>query len=255
MCNCNTQMDIRGRCCPYNNKKKFLNCRAMLDTAFFHFENDYDIYRQLEATDNADYEKIIKAFLKKIGIKECSWNNRFMDMFIEKYNEDNEISETKNIIEELKDLLVKVETFKNKRGTDLVYIKDLDDIVEDYCFKEEFGSWFYKMDRVYEEFENKINGKQHTNNVKIKNEIKELYKKLDDKHSKFFQDKYFNKFQFRRHRIVQGCFMNDYDYQTYRITKVTKTYIEAFPMYFNGKNGDIRKFSKPSAFKRFVYDM
>lgn len=255
MCKCNTQMDIRGRCCPYYHNKEFLKCGAMLDTAFFHFENDYDIYKQLEATDNNDYEKIIKAFLKKIGIKEWRLINRFTDMFIEKYNEDNEITEVINNIKELKDLLVVVKPFRNERATDLECVKDLDDIVENYEFKKDFGSWFYKMKKVYKEFDNKINGKQRTNNKDIKNEINELYKKLDDKHSKFFQDRYFNKFQFRCGRRIQGCFMNDYDYQTFFITKVTKTYIEAYPIYYDGKNGDIRKFSKPSAFKRFVYDM
>ena len=175
-------MDIRGRCCPFQNKKEFLKCGAMLDTAFFHFENDYDIYKQLEATENSDYEKIIKAFLKKIGIKEWSWFKRFTYMFIDKYNEDNEITQDKD-------------------------------------------------------------------------NIKELYKKLDDKHTKFFQEKHFNKFQFRCGRIIQGCFMNDYDYQTFAVSKVTKTYIEAYPIYYDGRCGDVRKFNKPSQFKRFVYNL
>ena len=98
-------MDIRGRCCPFQNKKEFLKCGAMLDTAFFHFENDYDIYKQLEATENSDYEKIIKAFLKKIGIKEWSWFKRFTYMFIDKYNEDNEITQDKDNIKEYKKLV------------------------------------------------------------------------------------------------------------------------------------------------------
>jgi hypothetical protein len=248
-------MDIRGRCCPFRDKKQFLMCGAMIDTAFFHFENDSDIDKQLYVTDNTDYEKIIKAFLKKIGIKKESLINRFIDMFIENYNEINEINQDKDNIKELKDLLVKVEPFENKKGCDLEYVKDLDNIVEDYCFKIEFGSWYSNMKRVYEEYDNKINNKQRTNNIEIKKEIKELYKKLDDKHSKFFQDRYFNKFQFRCGRRVQGCFWNDYDYQSYCITKVTKTYIEAYQIYYDGRIGDICKFSKPSAFKRFVYDM
>lgn len=251
-------MDIRGRCCPFQNKKEFLKCGAMLDTAFFHFENDYDIYKQLEATENSDYEKIIKAFLKKIGIKEWSWFKRFTYMFIEKYNEDNEITQVKDNIKELKDLLVKVEKFDNKREKDLWYVKEIDDIIEDYEnyeFKKEFNSWYYKMISVYDEFDNKINNKQRTNNKEIENEIKELYKKLDDKHTKFFQEKHFNKFQFRCGRIIQGCFMNDYDYQTFAVSKVTKTYIEAYPIYYDGRCGDVRKFNKPSQFKRFVYNL
>lgn len=195
-------MDIRGRCCPFQNKKEFLKCGAMLDTAFFHFENDYDINKQLEATENSDYENIIKVFLKKIGIKEYSLFKIFTYMFIDKYNEDNEITQVKDNIKELKDLLVKTS-----------YIND------------------------------------------IRNEIKDLYKKLDDKHSKFFQEKHFNKFQFRCGSIIQGCFMNDYDYQTFAVSKVTKTYIEAYPIYYDGRCGDVRKFTKPSQFKRFVYDM
>jgi len=195
-------MDIRGRCCPFINKKEFLKCGAMLDTAFFHFENDYDINKQLEATENSDYEKIIKAFLKKIGIKEWSLIIRFTDMFIEKYNEDNEITQDKDNIKELKDLLVKTQ--------------DIND---------------------------------------ISNEIKELYKKLDDKHSKFFQDKTFNKFQFRCDRIIKYRIMVNSVLNSYYITKVTKKYIEAYPIYYRGRCGDVRKFTKPSEFKRFVYNM
>lgn len=247
-------MDIRGRCCPFLNKKEFLKCGAMLDTAFIHFENDYDIYKQLEATENSDYEKIIKVFLKKIGIKEWSWINRFTDMFIEKYNEDNEITQDKDNIKELKDLLVKVEKFDNKRGCNLEYVKGLDiSIVEDYEFKTEFRNWYYNMSRVYYEFDNKINNKQRTINKDIENEIKELYKKLDDKHAKFFQEKTFNKFQFRCGRVIQGCFMNDYDYQTFAVSKVTKTYIKAYPIYYDGRCGEVRKFNKPSQFKRFKF--
>jgi hypothetical protein len=249
-------MDIRGRCCPFQNKKEFLKCGAMLDTAFFHFENDYDIQKQLDKTENSDYENIIKVFLKKIGIKEYSWLKLFTYMFIDKYNEDNEITQDKDNIKELKDLLVVVEPFRNKRGIDLWYVKDLDiSIVEDYEFKTEFSSWYFNMKRCYNEFDNKINNKQRTNNKDIENEIKELYKKLDDKHTKFFQEKHFNKFQFRCGSIIQGCFMNDYDYQTFAVSKVTKTYIEAYPIYYDGRCGDVRKFTKPSQFKRFVYDM
>lgn len=249
-------MDIRGRCCPFINKKEFLKYGAMLNTAFFHFENDYDINKQLEATENSDYEKIIKAFLKKIGIKEWSLIIRFTDMFIEKYNEDNEITQVKDNIKELKDLLVKVEKFVNKRGIDLWYVKDLNiSIVEDYEFKTEFSSWYFNMKRCYNEFDNKINNKQRTNNKDIENEIKELYKKLDNKHTKFFQEKHFNKFQFRCGSIIQGCFMTDSVYHKYTVSKVTKNYIEAYPIYYKGRCGDVRKFTKPSLFKRFVYDM
>ena len=173
-------MDIRGRCCPFQNKKEFLKCGAMLDTAFIHFENDYDIYKQLEATENSDYEKIIKAFLKKIGIKEWSWINRFTDMFIEKYNEDNEITQVKDNIKELKDLLVKTQdTLKTKRFNNsgdnwLDDIEWLDNI--NNC---DFHNWYHNIKKVYREYDRKINKELielQTNEKEIENEIKELGK-------------------------------------------------------------------------------
>jgi hypothetical protein len=253
-------MDIRGRCCPFINKKEFLKCGAMLDTAFFHFENDYDINKQLEATENSDYEKIIKAFLKKIGIKEWSLIIRFTDMFIEKYNEDNEITQVKDNIKELKDLLVKTRetttaTHFNNKGDN--WLDDMEWLGENNTNKD-FHNWYFNIKKVYREYDKKINKELIeliTNTTNIKNEIKELYKKLNDKHTKFFQEKHFNKFQFRRGNIIKCRIMVNSVLNSYYITKVTKKYIEAYPIYYKGRCGDVRKFTKPSEFKHFVYDM
>ena len=48
MCNCHNNMDIRGRCCPVFYNEDFLKCPAKIDTALFHFENDYECYKKLE---------------------------------------------------------------------------------------------------------------------------------------------------------------------------------------------------------------
>lgn len=41
-CNCNSRMDIRGRCDPIKSAKQFAECSARVDTAYFHICNDYD---------------------------------------------------------------------------------------------------------------------------------------------------------------------------------------------------------------------
>lgn len=41
-CNCNSRMDIRGRCDPIKSAKQFAECSARVDTAYFHISNDYD---------------------------------------------------------------------------------------------------------------------------------------------------------------------------------------------------------------------
>jgi hypothetical protein len=82
---------------------------------------------------------------------------------------------------------------------------------------------------------------------------KKFYRILDAQHSDYFKQRQFNKYQFRVGRIVQGAFFNDNDYQSFKIVKTTKNYIEAYPIWFDGSCGDTRKFTKPSDFKRFKY--
>lgn len=41
MCKCNTDMDVRARCCPSINKC-FNRCPARVDTAYFHIMNNRD---------------------------------------------------------------------------------------------------------------------------------------------------------------------------------------------------------------------
>jgi hypothetical protein len=62
-------MDIRGRCDPIIHSKDFVKCPARIDTALFHFENDYDNYKILEK-NATKYKLVIKIFCKKIRMSD-----------------------------------------------------------------------------------------------------------------------------------------------------------------------------------------
>ena len=71
MCNCNTHMDIRGRCDPKRDTEDFVNCRARVDTAYFHLMNEYDTYRAIESHDdmNDKCNEVIKFMAAKYCIR------------------------------------------------------------------------------------------------------------------------------------------------------------------------------------------
>lgn len=47
-CECHTGMDIRGRCCPLKDPRRFARCRARVDTFYFCIKNDYDTYKLIQ---------------------------------------------------------------------------------------------------------------------------------------------------------------------------------------------------------------
>ena len=100
-CGCKSSMDIRGRCCPYRNNKKFLECPARLDTALFHFENDSEICKELEKDDNGEYKIIISKFLKSIKIKYWKDTMDFTEMFIKSVEDSKWNTEKIEAIKEL----------------------------------------------------------------------------------------------------------------------------------------------------------
>ena len=59
MCNCQTYMDIRGRCDPILDPNTFTTCRARFDTAYFHISNDYAVYKRLEKCKTRIEEHLI----------------------------------------------------------------------------------------------------------------------------------------------------------------------------------------------------
>jgi len=257
-CGCKSSMDIRGRCCPYINNKKFLECPARIDTALFHFENDSEICRELEKDDNSEYKIIISKFLKSIKIKYWKDTVDFTEMFIKSVEDGKWNTEKIEAIKELKfeKKMVRMDwlSFKNKTDKDLCYVEGFEMRGnEDYSYSDDYGNWYNKMDSVWAEFDKKINKERNLNFGRILVDLREFYKILDTQHADYFKEKHFNKYQFRAGRIVQATLFNDYDYQSFKIVKVTKTYIEAYPVYFDGRCGDTRKITKPSYFKRFKY--
>lgn len=64
MCNCHSNIDIRGRCCPIRNLKQFKKCGARVDTAHFHLTNDCETYTKLETCKTKKQkEKVIVSYL------------------------------------------------------------------------------------------------------------------------------------------------------------------------------------------------
>jgi hypothetical protein len=64
MCNCNSGMDIRGRCCPMRNLKEFKKCGARVETAYFHMMNDCETYREINSKKtNKQKEKVMISYL------------------------------------------------------------------------------------------------------------------------------------------------------------------------------------------------
>ena len=258
-CDCNSNMDIRGRCCPYLYNKQFLKCNARLDTALFHFENNCEILRELENDDYSEYTKIISKFLKGINIKYWKDIVDFTDMFIKSVEEGKMNMDKFEAIRELEFEKKIIKTnylkFYNNTGKELCYVEGFLELskIDDYCYNENYINWYNCMKPVWDEFDEKINKNRNLKYRQVSYDLKEIYKILDAQHAKYFKEKYFNKFQFRVGRIVQGTFFNDYDYSSFQIIKVTKTYIEAYEIYYNGKCGDVKKFTKPSQFKRFQY--
>lgn len=64
MCDCHSNMDIRGRCCPIYYPAAYKKCGARVDTAYFHLTNDCESIRLIEEyKKQKDVEKIIKSFL------------------------------------------------------------------------------------------------------------------------------------------------------------------------------------------------
>jgi hypothetical protein len=262
-CGCKSSMDIRGRCCPYKNNKKFLECPARLDTALFHFENDSEICRELEKDDNSEYKIIISKFLKSIKIKYWKDTEDFINMFIKSVEDSKWNTEKIEAIRELEfeKKMMKMDylQFKNKTGKDLCYVVGFKEVREDleYYYSDDYGNWYNKMDSVWKEFDDKINKERNLNCGRNSTDLREFYKILDTQHADYFKQRQFNKYQFRVGRIVQGNICNDDNFLDYKIVKVTKTYIEAYPIWYHTgillSCGDTEKFTKPSSFRRFKY--
>jgi hypothetical protein len=251
-------MDIRGRCCPYKNNKKFLECPARIDTALFHFENNYEISKELEDDNYSEYYKIIKKFLKTIKIKYWKDTEDFIKKFIESVEDGKWNTEKIDAIKELEfeKKMMKMDwlSFDNNTNKQLCYVDGFElRGVEDYSYSVDYSNWYTKMSPVWSEFDDKINKERNLRYGRILVDLKDFYEILDTQHADYFKQKQFNKYQFRAGRIVQGTFFNDYTYQSFKIVKVTKNYIEAYPVYYDGSCGDTRKFTKPSQFRRFKY--
>lgn len=64
MCNCHSNMDIRGRCCPIYYPADYKKCGERVDTAHSHLINDYETYKKLETCKTKKQkEKVIVSYL------------------------------------------------------------------------------------------------------------------------------------------------------------------------------------------------
>jgi len=65
-CKCNNGMDIRGRCDPIRSAKQFSTCPARVDTAYFHINNDFEKYNDIQASfTRADKHKKYYAYMRE----------------------------------------------------------------------------------------------------------------------------------------------------------------------------------------------
>jgi len=83
MCFCNNNFDVRVRCCPINENRKFLKCEMRIDTMYFNITNGYDIYKKL---NNNSYKKVITNYCLKYNM------NKYDIRDIIKYYEEDELS-------------------------------------------------------------------------------------------------------------------------------------------------------------------
>jgi hypothetical protein len=91
ICNCNSGMDIRGRCGFIRNGKAFRKCRARVNTAYFHLENDYETYKKLEKSKTKKQTKeIIRKFCHILGLISIDDKNKVYDMYCEEENAEEE---------------------------------------------------------------------------------------------------------------------------------------------------------------------
>ena len=259
-CGCKSNMDIRVRCCPYKNNKKFLECPARIDTALFHFENNYEISKELEKDDYSEYKIIISKFLKTIKIKYWKDTEDFTEMFIKSVEDGKWNTEKIEAIRELEfeKKMMKMDwlSFDNNTNKQLCYVEGFKELRGDvdYYYSEDYHLWLTKMRQVWSEFDKKINKERDLNFGRILLDLREFYKILDTQHADYFKERQFNKYQFRAGRIVQKNICNDNNFVDYKIVKVTKNYVEAYPIYYHSRsNGDVERFTKPSQFRRFKY--
>jgi hypothetical protein len=99
-------MDIRGRCDPVYNKKKFKFCPARYDTGIFHFNNSCENVTEIEKP-NADTKRIIYRFVEKyLKIRSLKQKAKFYEEWLDSIREDlYEEEEEEDEEEEEKDVI------------------------------------------------------------------------------------------------------------------------------------------------------
>lgn len=213
-------MDVRGRCDI--GDKSFICCPARINTAFFHFQNDYEIQKQLEKCDNDEYEEIIKRFLKKLKLTSALDNYDFTKLFIASQMEEYE--DKINGIKELENELVE---FEEKKQTILIrateYLSEVCEYKINGVYNEDFKNWANKMCWCFEKMSKKMFGENENKRLQLLLDL-DVEKNILNKPlvNQYMSQRYFNRFQFRYGRRITLAYQSG----TYRIIKTTKSYIE-----------------------------
>lgn len=85
MCRCNPNWDIRCRCLPNREPKKFSVCPMRIHTALWLMQNEYEFCRNIESKiTKKDKHKVVKRWAKK----EYKFNDRDIAELIELYDEE-----------------------------------------------------------------------------------------------------------------------------------------------------------------------
>ena len=90
-CNCNTRMDIRGRCNPIHDPLTWENCDAKIDSTFFYIQHNYDEYKQYEHLCEPGVRQQRNDIITSIAISDkYGLTNDEADDLLELFNKEDE---------------------------------------------------------------------------------------------------------------------------------------------------------------------
>lgn len=223
MCNCQTSMDIRGRCCPV--EKSFKNCPARIDTMCWFFENDYECSKLFETLDGdkKSKDKIIFQFCSKNKMTSVRDKEHVCELYWNNQKKEQQMnSPEKELIEIINDCEIKSRDLRIykphlKWGFQGV---DTTEIAEAYAK-------FVSLDNLYY---------LNTTHIQLSN-LKELQEKTEAELYEYQQKEYHkNKKYFNTEILTPGtkitCFHHSlYDASSgtdYVITTATRTRLEGY---------------------------
>lgn len=89
-CECNTRMDIRGRCNPTNDPLTWENCPAKIHSTLFYIEHNYEEYKQYERYCEPGVRQDRNEIISKIAEEKYGLEGSEVDDLLELVNEADE---------------------------------------------------------------------------------------------------------------------------------------------------------------------